>query len=66
VFQTILSTDLGSTVDLSTEEFCRRCDLCNGPLKVLGGLGNMDHSRCVDCGADHVHEASGELVDCDR
>ena len=63
--QTICNTDLGATLDLSTEEFCRRCEVCNGPLKVLGSLGTMDHSRCVDCGCDHVHTSTGELVDYD-
>jgi hypothetical protein len=59
----ILSSDLGTTVDLSTEDFARRCDVCNGPLKVLGSLGNLDHSKCVDCGCAHVHAADGELIE---
>lgn len=29
----------------------RECELCGGPLVVLGVLGNVAHCRCRDCGA---------------
>jgi hypothetical protein len=27
------------------------CPMCNGPLELLGYLGNRRHSRCRNCGA---------------
>lgn len=29
-----------------------RHSVCGGPLAFLGALGNVNHYRCVDCGAD--------------
>ena len=28
------------------------CPVCGGPLMALGGLGNMMHYRCRDCGSE--------------
>jgi len=28
------------------------CAMCGGPLVPLGTLGNLEHSRCRDCGMD--------------
>jgi hypothetical protein len=28
------------------------CSVCGGPLGILGGLGNMMHYSCRDCGAE--------------
>lgn len=30
------------------------CEICNGPLVYLGTLGNTNHFRCRNCGADHA------------
>lgn len=29
----------------------KSCKICFGPLTLLGVLGNITHTRCVDCGA---------------
>jgi hypothetical protein len=28
------------------------CPVCGGPCYALGGLGNLMHFRCQDCGSD--------------
>ena len=42
------------------------CDLCGGPLALLGQLGNLLHTRCVNCGAQFSQEAEPDpdLVAC--
>ncbi len=30
------------------------CEVCDGPLIVLGVLGNTVHLRCRNCGMDHT------------
>jgi len=34
------------------------CPACNGPGMPLGGLGNLSHFRCRDCGIDFSQEAA--------
>jgi hypothetical protein len=34
------------------------CVLCGGPLVPLGTLGNLEHSRCRNCGMDQSRRVS--------
>ena len=34
------------------------CEVCGGPLVVLGTLGTRDWFRCRNCGADQSVEAN--------
>jgi hypothetical protein len=34
------------------------CDLCGGPLGILGVLGNTEHIQCRDCGAEFSRPAA--------
>lgn len=34
------------------------CPCCGGPCYVLGGLGNLTHVRCRNCGIDSSFKAS--------
>lgn len=36
------------------------CPLCGGPLVYLGPLGNLEHFRCRNCGAECSHEYEEE------
>jgi hypothetical protein len=33
------------------------CDLCEGPLMLLGQLGNRVHVQCRNCGMQFSHTA---------
>jgi len=33
------------------------CEICGGTLVVLGHLGDMEWSRCRNCGLEFVSEA---------
>jgi tRNA(Ile2) C34 agmatinyltransferase TiaS len=33
------------------------CPACDGPGFLLGGLGNLTHYRCRDCGVDFSRKA---------
>lgn len=37
------------------------CQICNGPLMLLGQLGTRVHFRCCSCGMDANMELDGEL-----
>jgi hypothetical protein len=34
------------------------CPICDGPLYLIGVLGNLVHFRCRDCGMDCSEPAS--------
>lgn len=42
-----------------------RCICCNGPMRLIGTLGDTDHYRCRNCGWDY-HEPHDEDTDDDR
>jgi hypothetical protein len=40
------------------------CDLCGGPLILLGALGRLMHYRCRNCGADSSSAETPALTEC--
>ena len=34
------------------------CEVCGGQLALLGVLGRLIHSRCMQCGMDHSREGT--------
>lgn len=43
--------------DLEDAEYC---SLCDGPLMLLGVLGNRKHMQCRNCGMQFSQEISDE------
>jgi hypothetical protein len=41
------------------EDF-EQCSICDGPLMLLGVLGNRKHMRCRNCGMDFSKEIPNE------
>jgi hypothetical protein len=41
------------------------CEACNGPLVLIGVLGQREHARCRACGLDHnrPHEEAEYLTE---
>jgi hypothetical protein len=37
----------------------KRCQLCNGPLALLGQLGALLWLRCIDCGMEFSKRKRG-------
>lgn len=35
------------------------CVMCDGPIMILGRLGDIIHCRCRNCGYDHSFSAEG-------
>lgn len=49
--------DLGEDDELDElDVFENDCTLCGGDTTFIGTLGNLDHFRCRDCGAQVYHE----------
>jgi len=38
----------------------RHCTQCGGPLVLLGVLGDLEHSRCRNCGMNHEVQCEDE------
>jgi hypothetical protein len=48
------------------EDEVETCELCNGPLMLLGILGNRIHLQCRNCGMQFSKEQENENEeDCD-
>jgi hypothetical protein len=60
----------GRTPGMDNDDTCPCCDLCGGPLGIMGILGNTEHLQCRNCGMEFSRPVnpetdSSEDADCE-